>query len=136
VQKRRFIAESVKNSIANTSFSLIGGDTFNTSKKSKSHSWMLLPIGIINSSGREKKAEVIDYLESIGIETRPVLTGNFLSQPSMQRIGRNLPHPDEFPVANNISKSSFLVGAHHDLNDEQIDFLCKSLNEASRIVSQ
>jgi len=136
VQKRRFIAESVKNSIANTSFSLIGGDTFNTSKKSKSHSWMLLPIRIINSSGREKKAEVIDYLESIGIETRPVLTGNFLSQPSMQRIGRNLPHPDEFPVANNISKSSFLVGAHHDLNDEQIDFLCKSLNEASRIVSQ
>jgi hypothetical protein len=54
----------------------------------------------------------------------------------MQRIGRNLPSPDKFPIATDISESSFLVGAHHDLSDEQINFLCESLKEASRIVAQ
>ena len=79
-----------------------------------------------------------EYLEAkrLGIETRPVLTGNFLSQPSMRRIGRNLPHPDEFPNANHISRSSFLVGAHHDLNDSQVDFLCSSLIEVSKLVDR
>jgi len=136
VEKRRAIAEKVKNSIKNTCLSLIGEDTLNVSEKIESHSWMLLPIRINNLIVHDAKNLVIDYLESVGIETRPVLTGNFLSQPSMRRIGKNLPHPNEFPNANNISKSSFLVGAHHDLNDQQIKFLCESLNEASRIAIQ
>lgn len=136
VEKRRSIAERVKNSIDNTCLSLIGSDTFTTSEKSKSHSWMLLPIRISTPTGHLMKSTVLDFLESVGIETRPVLTGNFLSQPSMQRIGKNLPHPDSFPKATYISKSSFLVGAHHDFSDEQVNFLGESLNEVSRIVAQ
>jgi CDP-6-deoxy-D-xylo-4-hexulose-3-dehydrase len=136
VEKRRSIAQRVRNSIEKTCLSLIGSDTLSTFEKSKSHSWMLLPIRISPITGRHVKSTVIDFLESVGIETRPVLTGNFLSQPSMQRIGRNLPSPDTFPRATDISKSSFLVGAHHDLSDEQINFLCESLKEASRIVAQ
>ncbi len=136
VEKRRSIAERVKKSIDNTCLSLIGSDTFNTSEKSKSHSWMLLPIRISTPTGHLMKSTVLDFLESVGIETRPVLTGNFLSQPSMQRIGKNLPHPDSFPKATYISKSSFLVGAHHDFSDEQVNFLGESLNEVSRIVAQ
>jgi CDP-6-deoxy-D-xylo-4-hexulose-3-dehydrase len=136
VEKRRTIAQRVKNSIDKTCLSLIGSDTLSTFEKSKSHSWMLLPIRISPITGRHVKSTVIDFLESVGIETRPVLTGNFLSQPSMQRIGRNLPSPDTFPRATDISESSFLVGAHHDLSDEQINFLCESLKEASRIVAQ
>ena len=136
VGKRRSIAERIKNSIDNTCFSIIGSDAFSTFEKSKSHSWMLLPIRITTATGHLMKPSVLDFLESIGIETRPVLTGNFLSQPSMQRIGENLPDPDSFPVATEISNSSFLVGAHHDLSDEQVNFLGESLNEASRIVAQ
>ena len=135
VEKRRAIAEKVKKSIISTCFSLIGEDTLNTSEKTKSHSWMLLPIKIDHQAVVDVKNLVVKYLESVGIETRPVLTGNFLSQPSMRRIGKNLPHPNEFPKANNISKSSFLVGAHHDLTNDQINFLCESLNEASKIVA-
>ena len=136
VEKRRSIAERVKNSIDNTCLSLIGSDVFSTFEKSKSHSWMLLPIRITTPTGHLMKSTVLDFLESVGIETRPVLTGNFLSQPSMRRIGKNLPHPDSFPKATYISKSSFLVGAHHDFSDEQVNFLGESLNEVSRIVAQ
>lgn len=136
VEKRRAIAESVKNSLKDSYLSLIGGDTFKVSENIKSHSWMLLPIKINNPRSFDSKNLVIDFLESVGIETRPVLTGNFLSQPSMRRIGRNLPHPDEFPNASHISRSTFLVGAHHDLNDSQVDFLCSSLREASKLVDR
>lgn len=136
VEKRRAIAERVKNSLKDSYLSLIGGDTFNVSENIKSHSWMLLPIKINNPRSFDSKNLVTNFLESVGIETRPVLTGNFLSQPSIRRIRRNLPHPDEFPNANHISRSSFLVGAHHDLNDSQVDFLCSSLREVSKLVDR
>jgi hypothetical protein len=67
------------------------------------------------------------------IETRPVLTGNFLSQPAIQRITRHAVDPNSFKVAAEITESAFLVGAHHDLSEEQIAFLCNSLRDASSI---
>ena len=61
------------------------------------------------------------------IETRPVLTGNFLAQPAIQRITRYTADYKSFVVAQDITENAFLVGAHHDLANEQIDFLCDSL---------
>jgi CDP-6-deoxy-D-xylo-4-hexulose-3-dehydrase len=72
---------------------------------------------------------MLEALEARGVETRPVLTGNFLSQPAMNRIdGDHLP-ASNFPIATEITDTCFLVGAHHDLTDEQISHLCKSLRE-------
>ena len=34
-----------------------------------------------------------------------------------------------FKVAQDITDNAFMVGAHHDLSDEQINFLCQSLRE-------
>jgi dTDP-4-amino-4,6-dideoxygalactose transaminase len=65
----------------------------------------------------------------MGIETRPVLTGNFLAQPSLVNLGNHFPHPSEFVNASKISESAFMVGAHHDFTSEQIDYLAKSLKQ-------
>lgn len=68
-------------------------------------------------------------LEILEIETRPVLTGNFLAQPPLKTIGLNSQKPNDFPVATVITETAFLVGAHHDLTLDQIGFLCSAMKK-------
>jgi dTDP-4-amino-4,6-dideoxygalactose transaminase len=51
----------------------------------------------------------------------------------MQRIEGYFPPASDFPVATEISETCFLVGAHHDLTDSQIEYLIESLLEAIKI---
>jgi CDP-6-deoxy-D-xylo-4-hexulose-3-dehydrase len=134
VAKRQSIAHAVNEALAGSSLQLIGGTRLSLAPKMRGHSWMLLPIQIIESAKASSKTKVIEFLEKCKIETRPVLTGNFLSQPSMRRIGGNIPNPDQFPSANQTAESAFLVGAHHDMTPEQINYLCHMLKDASDLV--
>jgi hypothetical protein len=45
----------------------------------------------------------------------------------MRTIGHNRQQPEDFPVATMITETAFMVGAHHDLTSEQIEFLCGAL---------
>ena len=94
---------------------------------------MLIPIKINGKNIAERKREILNKLANLEIETRPVLTGNFLSQPAIQRITRHKLDPSSFKVATDITESAFLVGAHHDLTEEQIRYLSDSLKEVSSI---
>lgn len=128
VANRRRIAKRVYESLKNTSLSVIDGHHFE-SKNPETHSWMLIAIRVHGDDAFSRRSQILEKLSEKGVETRPVLTGNFLAQPSVRRIFGHLPHPEIFPVATDISKTCFLVGAHHDLTDEQIDYLCGSLAE-------
>jgi dTDP-4-amino-4,6-dideoxygalactose transaminase len=90
---------------------------------------MLLPLRINRPNAAEIKREIVKALETLEIETRPVLTGNFLAQPAMRTIGLNTQKPEEFPVATSITETAFMVGAHHDLTLDQTNFLCSSLKK-------
>ena len=131
IEKRRNLAKQISGAISDSSIRLVGAETLRTQALEKSHSWMLMPIQVIGENAAQRKKKIISKLESLGVETRPVLTGNFLSQPSMQRIGKKLPDAADYAVANEISATTFLVSGHHDLVDEQILYLCKSLQTAS-----
>ncbi len=135
IEKRRILARRINEAILNTDLRLVGAKTFENSINEKSHSWMLMPIQVIGKNAQERKTAIIAKLEELGVETRPVLTGNFLSQPSMQRIGKNLPDASEFDIANEISSTTFLVSGHHDLDQAQIQYLCDSLQVASNFYS-
>ena len=131
IGKRRNLAKRIHEAILNSGIRLVGANTLETPQKEKSHSWMLMPIQVIGENAQMRKKQIIAALETLGVETRPVLTGNFLSQPSMQRIGKNLPDAGDFDVANKISTTTFLVSGHHDLDELQIQYLCDSLQNAS-----
>lgn len=133
VSRRREIARRVSEALAGTELSVIGQRTLLSEKAMKMHSWMLIPIKIHGSNIEARKKVILSSLEKLEIETRPVLTGNFLSQPAIQRITRHAVDPSSFKVATDITNSAFLVGAHHDLTDDQINFLCESLKVASTI---
>jgi CDP-6-deoxy-D-xylo-4-hexulose-3-dehydrase len=67
-----------------------------------------------------------ELLDKYEIESRPVLTGNFLRQPVMQMM-KGMPAPEKFKVAEKISQNYFMVGCHQDLVDSQVDYLCSTL---------
>lgn len=133
VDRRREIARRVCQALNGTELSVIGRSAFQSAETRKSNSWMLIPIQVKGSNVVERKKQILEKLASLEIETRPVLTGNFLSQPAIQRITRHSVDPKSFKAATEITQSAFLVGAHHDLTEDQISFLCDSLIDASSI---
>ena len=55
--------------------------------------------------------KLLFFLESKGIETRPILTGNFLNQPSIKLFGLNEERL-KFKGAQSIEDLGFLIGLH------------------------
>ena len=81
-------------------------------------SWLAFPL-TINSDAPFSRIDIVKHLESNGIQTRPVFTGNVLRQPAFKKINyKNL--EKEFDVANNIMRNSFLIGCNHGLNDKHL----------------
>ena len=82
-------------------------------------SWLAFPL-TISSDAPFTRLELVKYLESNGIQTRPVFTGNVLHQPAFKKINYKKLEND-FHVANNVMKNSFLIGCNHGLNDKHIN---------------
>lgn len=119
---RREIAVRVSNIVKGSRLELVGSTKLNATEE-KSHSWMLLPFLLRGSGASEMRKIAVSYLNEAGIETRPVLTGNFLGQPSLRRISTDFPSPKSFTNATTISENGFLVGAHHDMTKNQMELL-------------
>jgi CDP-6-deoxy-D-xylo-4-hexulose-3-dehydrase len=129
IVKRRRIAERVHEALIGSNYQLIGSSTL-SGETLASNSWMLLPIQAVGDNPHEKKIQLVEKLEAADVETRPVLTGNFLEQPAMKRIYTDSPDPSHFSTANHVSRTTFLIGAHQDLSDEQLDYLFETLQTA------
>jgi len=129
VDRRRSIARKVVDSLADTELTVIGMESLLQGGDELTNSWMLIPIYVTGENAASRKKLIVKALESKQIETRPVLTGNFLAQPAIQRITKYAIESKSFKVAQDITDNAFMVGAHHDLSDEQINFMCQSLRE-------
>ena len=133
ISRRRAIANAAHDALKDGPLKLIGSESLDDSDKGRGHSWMHLPILVQGENSKRRKELILKTLEERGVETRPVLTGNFLSQPALQRISINLQSPESFPVASDISDNAFLIGAHHDLSDAQVEYLCENLVSVSNL---
>lgn len=131
ISKRREIAKRVVKSLDGTKLAVIGENCLRANPES--HSWMLIPIRILGEDAGARKKLILDRLESLEIETRPILTGNFLAQPAIQRITRHAANPELFPQATKITNEAFMVGAHHDLSPAQINHLCAALKSVGQL---
>ena len=129
IQRRKKTAMKVYEKLRNTRLKLIGGEIFEQLDLVRSHSWMLLPFEVIDDQTGEIRDKVISELNKREVDTRPILTGNFLAQPAMEQFLDGV-SPLDFPVAEKISRCGFMVSAHHDLSDDQIEFLSNSLRES------
>lgn len=95
--------------------------------KDVSTNWLAFPL-TIKQGAPFTRYEITKYLEEQNIQTRPVFTGNILRQPAYKHL-KDYQKIKEFPIADNIMENGFVVGCHHGLEDEQLDYLEKTISE-------
>ncbi len=132
IRIRKNNAGKIGSALNNSSLAILGENNKTDDSFGNFSSWMLAPITILGNNAKSIRRDVINELNQLGIETRPVLTGNFLSQPAIRRITRNSVNPGDFKNATEISDTSFLVSCHHDLTESQVQYLCESLELISK----
>ena len=73
-------------------------------------SWMGLPI-LINKKFKKNKKKFINLLDSLGVETRPIISGSFINQPAskLYKLNRN---NYKYPNAQVVQDLGFLIGLH------------------------
>ena len=80
-------------------------------------SWFGLPIKI-NKKLKLNKKKIINKLEKLGVETRPIISGNFAKQPAA--IKYKLTKNTKFPNTDDVYKKSFFIGLPTKLLNKKI----------------
>jgi CDP-6-deoxy-D-xylo-4-hexulose-3-dehydrase len=133
VARRRLIAKEIKKHLENTKFSIVDAGTLEDQQAEKCHSWMLLAIKVLDDLSEEKRFQLKILLDQYSIDSRPVLTGNFLTQPAVKNL-EGMPKAHNYPCAELVSKNYFMVGCHQDLSDSQVEYLGESLKSIAKII--
>ena len=85
-------------------------------------SYMVLPI-LIDRKFIYKKKKFINFLEKKGLETRPVLSGSFVNQPSAKLYNLN-PDNKQFKGAQEIQDLGFVIGLHtRNIKTSKVKFI-------------
>ena len=59
----------------------------------------------------KKRKKFLKFLDNEGIETRPIISGNFLNQPSTKLYKLNKKN-EKFPEAQKVENLGFFIGLH------------------------
>lgn len=82
--------------------------------------WLAFPIVVKDNAPFSRRTLAI-FLETNGIQTRPLFTGNALRQPAFKNLkSRKM---GGYPVADLVMRGSIVVGVHHGLSQEQIEYM-------------
>ena len=109
-----------------------GQFTFIEAIKNLDPSWFGLPI-LINRPFLKKKEKFLKYLNDNFIETRPIISGNFLNQPSVKLYKLN-GSKDKFPNSQEVEDRGFFIGIHvNPISDETLNILEKKLLKIDEI---
>ena len=73
-------------------------------------SWFGIPI-LLNKKFIKKKKIYLKILNKNGIDTRPIISGNFLKQPSINLYKLNKSN-EKFPSTQEIEDRGFFIGLH------------------------
>jgi CDP-6-deoxy-D-xylo-4-hexulose-3-dehydrase len=96
-------------------------------EQNEAGSWMAF--GIILNPVSLSRERVVRLLENIGVETRPIVTGNFLKQPVMSRISQLCEISGEYPNSDYVHENGIMFANHgRDLRQE-LDQILTKLNE-------
>lgn len=79
--------------------------------------WLAIPLQ------SEKRFELLHFLEDNNIQTRVTFAGNVTRHPVYRE------YLQEFPNSDTIMKNGFLLGAHHGMTIEDVDYVCDKIKE-------
>jgi len=86
-------------------------------------SWLAFPISVPPEWNRK---EVLCWIEANGIQTRVFFAGNICRHPAYSMYADV---KDNFPNSDTIMRDTFMLGAHHGLTTDDIDYMCAILKE-------
>ena len=120
LNKKKIINKIIKDKRWNNQFSFIDVP------KKVSPSYMNLPI-FINRKFKEKKKKFINFIEKKGLESRPIISGSFVNQPSSKLYNLN-PKNLKFKGAQEVEDLGFAIGLNTVITkNKQIDFIVDTL---------
>ena len=79
--------------------------------------WLAIPLQT------ERRFELLNFLEDNNIQTRVTFAGNVTRHPAYRE------YLQEFTNADTIMKNGFLLGAHHGMTTEDVDYVCDKIKE-------
>jgi CDP-6-deoxy-D-xylo-4-hexulose-3-dehydrase len=86
--------------------------------------WHLYPILIRPESGI-RRAEFQQHMESNGVDTRMVWTGNALRQPAFKGMERRVGEGG-LPNADRVMEQGLVLPSSHGLDDADVDYVCET----------
>jgi len=100
--------------------------TFFNADKKVTPSWFGMPL-LLNKRLKNKKKSFLKFLNKSGIETRPILTGNFLKQPCSKLYSFQSKN-NSYKITDLVDKLGFFIGLPtSEISDEKINFLVTKL---------
>lgn len=88
--------------------------------------WLAFPI-TIKDDAPFSRLDLLRHLESKKIQTRLLFAGNILRQPGFKNVPCRV--VGKLTNADKIMRDTFVVGAHHGLTNEMIDYMCSVFDE-------
>tara|TARA_B100001093_G_C26808365_1_gene1006489 strand:- start:711 stop:1853 length:1143 start_codon:yes stop_codon:yes gene_type:complete len=79
--------------------------------------WLAIPLQT------EKRFELLSFLENNNIQTRVTFAGNVTRHPVYRE------YLQDFENSDTIMKNGFLLGAHHGMDIEDVDYVCSKVKE-------
>jgi CDP-6-deoxy-D-xylo-4-hexulose-3-dehydrase len=79
--------------------------------------WLAIPLQT------ERRLELLNYLEDNNIQTRVTFAGNVTRHPIYRE------YLQEFKNADTVMKNGFLLGAHHGMDLDDVDYVCDKIKE-------
>ena len=88
---------------------------------------------MINDKFLHKKSLFLNYLNKNGVETRPIISGNFLNQPSISLYKLN-PKKTVFKGAQEVENRGFFIGIHiKKITEKELNLLERLLLNIDKI---
>ncbi len=90
---------------------------------------IMLPVNTFDSDWlaipfmTENRMELLTFLEENNVQTRVCFAGNVTRHPVYRE------YLEEFPNADKIMAEGFLLGAHHGMVEEDVDYVCDKIKE-------
>ena len=79
------------------------------------------------------KKQFFNFLKKKGIETRVIISGNFINQQSAKIYNLN-PENEIFPKAQEIENRGFFIGLHSkSVSEETLNYLVKNLLQIDKL---
>ena len=85
---------------------------------------------LLRGKASGKRFELVEILRKYGIETRPIVAGNFTRNPVMKHL-RHHPLPP-LPVADHIHENGLFIGNHHYEMRDEFDYLEAALKHFAK----